>query len=170
MGHTGTTGKKPAVIVAFSTHPASFTHQTEHLKREISHQVFFFAQDGVLFAVPDIGALLLLVRLENARQRPLTFSSLLKNGSNQFWVTFPQSPKVDVFFWYFFTHRIPEIVMKYGSLTLCTTSQHKQMPDTVLGLVRKSKNEVCTGSLDRMCETKRCLRKCKEMQNRKQEL
>ena len=48
------------------------------------------AQDGVLFAVPDIGALLLIVLLENARQRQLTFSSLLKKRKHSISGHFPE--------------------------------------------------------------------------------
>ena len=43
--------------------------------------------------MPDIGALLLIVLLENARQRQLTFSSLQKIGSTQFLVTFQNHRK-----------------------------------------------------------------------------
>ena len=87
MGLTRVTAER----YALSTHPASFTHQTAHLKREISRQVVsVFAQDRVLFAVPDIGAALLLVLLETVSREPpvVTVLSFLKNGGTQFGVTF----------------------------------------------------------------------------------
>ena len=62
-----------------STHPASFT-----LKREVSRQmVTSLVQDGLHFAVPDIGALLLLIHLETVGHPVVVFCHFWKNGSRK---------------------------------------------------------------------------------------
>ena len=123
MGLTRVTAER----YALSTHPASFTHQTAHLKREISRQVVsVFAQDEVLFAVPDIGAALLLVLLETVSHPWVTVLSFLKNGGTQFGALsrITEQPLVG----YFVTHF--RIFWTYGSLRRAQLHMSKRLIDT----------------------------------------